>query len=471
MELLYKKTAAPFPVEKLPEVILDARPEFVKLNDFAWRQAWDHVCETESFPRSPFLSEGCNNNRVWIWDSCLMGMFCRYAIDSYPGRNTLDNLYFLLENDPNQPIKLHHRDNPPLFSWIEWQYYAMDRNLARLEEALPHLIHHYEYLENVDPATQHNDYQPDMAWKREEGGYCWHGLCSGMDNTPRGKDKYDSIYWVDALAQQALNAKWIARIAQELGKDDVKARFEAEYADKKALVATYWDDEYGAFLDKYRDGSGFCRVLTPASFWPLFAGCATQEQADRMAKLATDPNKLGGYFPFPSVSHDDPAFRPEGEYWRGSVWLPVAYMSIKALEAYGYVELAAKLAEEVISGQLRCFNEFEPHTIWECYSPDFPKPGTNKAESYSRKDFCGWSALGPISLLMENVIGVREIAALDNRIVWDPGIKEGRLGIKNLRFGDGTVDLVREADGTLNIRTDKPFTLVYCGKEMQIEAK
>ena len=76
MELLYKKTAAPFPVEKLPEVILDARPEFVKLNDFAWRQAWDHVCETESFPRSPFLSEGCNNNRVWIWDSCLMGMFC-----------------------------------------------------------------------------------------------------------------------------------------------------------------------------------------------------------------------------------------------------------------------------------------------------------------------------------------------------------------------------------------------------------
>ena len=467
--LLYHRTAKPFPAEKLPEVIADARPDFVKLNHFAWRQAWDHVCETEAFPRSPFLSEGCNVNRCWIWDSCLMGMFCRYAIGAFPGRNTLDNLYFLLEHDPDQPIKLHHRDNPPLFSWIEWQYYQMDGDRARLAEALPHLVRHFDYLETVDPATQHNDFQPDMAWKREAGGYCWHGLPSGMDNTPRGRDDYASIYWVDALAQQALNARWIARIAQELGDDALRARFEREFAEKKALLATYWDDETGAFLDKYRDGSGFCRVLTPASFWPLFAGCATPEQAARMARLATDPQKLGGYFPFPSVARDDPAFSPDGEYWRGSIWLPVAYMSVKALEAYGFVELAARLADEIIAGQVRCFDSFEPHTIWECYSPTEPKPGTNKRNSYSRADFCGWSALGPISLLMENVVGIREVSALENRIVWDPGLPEGRLGIRNLRFGDNVADLVREADGTLSVRADKPFDLVYRGKEMRVD--
>ena len=32
-----------------------------------------------------------------------------------------------------------------------------------------------------------------------------------------------------------------------------------------------------------------------------------------------------------------------------------------------------------------------------CYSPTEHKPGTAKAGRYSRPDFCGWSALEPIS--------------------------------------------------------------------------
>ena len=185
-----------------------------------------------------------------------------------------------------------------------------------------------------------------------------------------------------------------------------------------------------------------------------------------------NPDEFYGKVPFATLSADDPNYDPNGGYWLGGVWAPTNYAAISGLKAAGYSELAREAAIRYLDAICAVYNDpAYGNTIWECYSPDFPKPGTNKAESYSRKDFCGWSALGPISLLMENVIGVREIAALDNRIVWDPGIKEGRLGIRNLRFGDGTVDLVREADGTLNIRTDKPFTLVYCGKEMQIEAK
>ncbi|MBO4633385.1 MAG: hypothetical protein J5858_15825 [Lentisphaeria bacterium] len=46
---------------------------------------------------------------MWIWDSCFMGMFCRYALNSFPGRATLDNLY-ALQFRTDVPIRIQHRD-------------------------------------------------------------------------------------------------------------------------------------------------------------------------------------------------------------------------------------------------------------------------------------------------------------------------------------------------------------------------
>lgn len=46
-ELLFQKTAAPFPVDDLPEVIIDAEADFVDFYNLAWNQAWDHVYEYE----------------------------------------------------------------------------------------------------------------------------------------------------------------------------------------------------------------------------------------------------------------------------------------------------------------------------------------------------------------------------------------------------------------------------------------
>ena len=467
-EKLFHPTAKPFPAADLPEVIIEAEPEFAEFYQLAWKQAWDHVYETESLPFSPYLSEGCGVNRIWIWDSCFMGMFCRYALNSFPGRATLDNLYALLY-DTDVPIRIHHRDNPPLFAWIEWMYYQMDSDKARLEEVLPKLVKYYDFLETVDPAKLQNDPIPQIAWKREAGGYCWAGCPSGMDNTPRGRDDYESIWWVDALAQQALSAVYIGKIAGVLGKNDIVRRFQTEFEQKKELLKSYWDEETGAFLDLYRDGRGFCRVLTPASLWPVFAGCATPEQRRRMFALLDDPAKLGGVIPFPSVSRDDPDFVPNGAYWRGSVWLPVAYMGIKAVEQYGEYAHAAQLALKLLRFMARTWKEYEPHTIWECYSPTEAKPALNKQAKVVRKDFCGWSALAPISLLIENIIGIDGFDSAARTLRWEPGIADGRLGVRNLNFAGGRVDLVRE-DGKLRIRADFPLTVIYKGRSLECKA-
>jgi glycogen debranching enzyme len=466
-DLLFHKTAQPFPAEDIPEVIIDAEPEFSEFYDLAWKLAWEHVYESDDMPFSPYLSEGCGINKVWIWDSCFMGMFCRYALNSFPGRATLDNLYALLYH-PEVPIRIHHLDNPPLFAWIEWMYYQMDSDKERLTEVLPKLIYHYDFLEQLDPAAYDNFDLPSITWKKESGGYCWSGCPSGMDNTPRGRDDYKSIWWVDALSQQALSAHYIAKIADTLGDNKTKQRFTAEFEDKKTLLQNYWDEDTGAFLDIYRNGSGFCNVLTPASFWPAFAYCATVEQRKRLFSLLDDPGKLGGLVPFPSVSRDDPAFDPKGCYWRGAVWLPTAYMTVKTLEQFEEYGKAAELSLKLLRHMVKTWKEYEPHTIWECYSPTEAKPANSKIKPVVRKDFCGWSALGPISLLIENIIGISNFDANAKILTWNPGISCGRLGVRNLNFAGGKIDLIRE-DDTIRIRCEFPMTVYY--KKQKLDCK
>ena len=81
-------------------------------------------------------------------------------------------------------------------------------------------------------------------------------------------------------------------------------------------------------------------------------------------------------------------------------------MAIKAIEKYGYHEEADAIAEKVINQQLAAYRNIEPHTIWECYSPSGNTPSTEHGRR-ARPEFCGWSALGPISLFIENVLDLR----------------------------------------------------------------
>ena len=182
----YTENSRPFRRELVPELIYDANPALVDFYYLAWKQAWEHIYETESLPFSPYIGEGCKRDRIWIWDSCLMGMFCRYAADVYPVCSTLDNLYALRDGRSGYPINIHHLDNPPLFAWTELLLYRQTGDEARLKKILPVLISHYNWLENLDPDRM--PYQAERpVWRRERDGYCWAGCPSGMDNPARAR--------------------------------------------------------------------------------------------------------------------------------------------------------------------------------------------------------------------------------------------------------------------------------------------
>lgn len=175
--------------------------------------------------------------------------------------------------------------------------------------------------------------------------------------------------------------------------------------------------------------------------------------------------------PLPSLARNDQDYRPDGGYWRGSVWLPTAYMAIKAVDGFGDFALARSLARDLLGHMAATYRDFSPHTIWECYSPEETKPGTyGKRPGFSRPDFCGWSALGPISIFIEDVIGIREADAFANRLVCDfPAAPVGRIGVENYRFGEVVCSVIANKD-EIAVKTNRPFTFVADGREIAVQA-
>lgn len=458
-------TKLPFPKDKIPQIIYDNCPRYAQFWDVAWKIAWKHVYESNAMPNSPYLGEGCGLNKVWIWDASFMTLFSRYSNGIFPTENTLDNFYDIIESQTVDGIFIHHPDNPPLFAWAEYELYKITGNLSRVKKILARKIlqNHYFWLENE---TKNNTIVPwgamEIKWEKHPKGYLWAGCPSGMDNTPRGNDNYDLIYWLDALSQQAIAALFISKLAKVVDDKKLQEQFISEYNNKKELIKEYFDQEEGCYFDRYINPENpqqpFCKVLTPASFWPLLAQAASNEEAQQVIKTLEDDNKLGGIVPLPTVSRDSKYFNAQGQYWRGSVWLPVFYMAMKGIENYNRKDLAKSCSIKLLDWMIECYDNVEPHTIWECYNPTRPYPAESKSKKLCRKDFCGWSALAPISLMLENIIGLNFLSAKNMLVSWDLPQETKLCGIKNLNFGDAIITILADSN-TIWVETTKKLTL------------
>lgn len=469
--LLAGTTFAQAPWEsKIPEVI---HPDaaLTELYTNTWRIAYGRVRQApEGTPVSPYMDENCYDDQIWIWDTCFMALFTKYCPEIYPGIQSLDNLYVPLVDGIPSPLTIHIFENPPLFAWCELEYSQFSGDRKRIERIIKEKQYpqrFFDQFKSVEPGKKIPSVANRTRMRAVTGSdgvtdYIWDGGFSGMDNTPRGRDAggYGKIYWVDAISQQALTAKSLSQLYLLLGDRENTIRWFKEFQTLRDHInAKYWDEQDGFYYDISTETGAPCRIKTPASFWPLLAGVATQKQAARMVEKLKDPALFGGDFPLPTLARDDKDYNnATGDYWRGGIWLPTTYMVVKALERYGYTDLADEIAEKTIRQQLATYHAVEPHTIWECYSPSANLPSTEHGRR-ARPDFCGWSALGPISLFIENVIGIREVNGIERTVAWDIKRGKGRQGIRRLRVGDATIDLIYDGTDTVTATTDKPFRL------------
>lgn len=487
----------------IPTPVCEDFPWYDELYNKAWELAHDHVKEIEGMPQSPYMDEAFCDTQIWIWDTCFMSLFCKFGREAFPGVESLKNFYDVLyngkplpqviptENEPEwthaitgipKTIEVHIADNPPLFAWAEYENALFSGDTEHIKHILYDtrvLQKHYDWMENLKTKYTPENVHCDTCLKAEKYGYKWEGGRSGMDNTPRGRKGITSacerpdnpdMLWVDAICEQALSAKMIAKLFSLVNDQENKEKWEKRYNEKKEIVnSLYWDEKDGFYYDIDCNSHEFYKVMTIGSYWAMTAGIATQAQAKVMTKHLFDDETLGGKAPLVSLARNDGDFSPKGKYWRGALWLPTAYATLKGLVNYSLFDEAQTLAQKILDHMYCTYKEYAPHTIWECYSPTEHKPATTADDKGTvRSDFCGWSALGPIAIYIETLLGFHRIDAFERVVEWaKPKVLTKKAGIKNLRFGDVITDIVAE-NGNCKVTSNAPYTLKIDGKSHEI---
>jgi alpha,alpha-trehalase len=134
----------------------------------------------------------------------------------------------------------------------------------------------------------------------------------------------------------------MANMERELGHDNGAERWESR-ADKRAkrIDRYFWDPELGYFFDyNYRQHRRRPYVFA-TTFLPLWAGLASEEQAERIVANLHNLESPGGIKTSTYVT---------GSQWDAPFgWAPLQYFAIHGLRRYGYNEHAERLAGKFVA--------------------------------------------------------------------------------------------------------------------------
>lgn len=352
-----------------------------------WRSAYGHLLHDGLFPS--YAYRGFHG--VWSWDSWkharALALFApelakdqmRVMFDYQNASGMIPDVIYADSTENNW------RDTkPPLSAWAVHGIFTETQDTSFVVEFYPKLVAYHEW------------------WYRDrdhdQNGLCEYGSTdgtriaaaweSGMDNAVRFDDavmvQNNSAAWsldqesVDLNAYLFAEKGYLADLAEALGRRGEAEEFRVEAEMLRDLIRdTMFDEETGFFYDVHLETKDPIRVQGPEGWIPLWAGVATQEQAEGVAEVMADPEKFAGLVPLPTLTMDHPEFDPLDGYWRGPVWLDQAYFGVAGLERYGKHDLAQLLRGRLLGtpdgliGDGPIFENYHPVTGAGLNAPHF----------------------------------------------------------------------------------------------------
>ena len=326
-----------------------------------------------------------------------------YEVDHYGTVLNANRTYFL------------NRSQPPFLSQMVLMWFEHSQDTQWLHDTIPQLESYYYYW-NVPPhlnaATGLSHYYaigdgpaPEVIFsERDEGGrthfdrvkdyyrtelvtdydlslyYDDHGdrltdlfykgdrsmRESGLDPTNRfGPFSIDIIHYAPVCLNVLLYRmeRDMARIHQILSHADQAVRWRDQAKQRAELINQYlWDEDSGLYLD-YNFREGRCRYYEYATtFYPLWVGIASAEQAQRIVGNLPRFEAPGGLRTSNYIS---------GNQWDAPFgWAPFQLIAVKGLLRYGYMTEARRLAEKFVGlaaqDLKRCGHLLEKYDIERC---------------------------------------------------------------------------------------------------------
>ncbi|HSX35711.1 MAG TPA: trehalase family glycosidase [Patescibacteria group bacterium] len=181
---------------------------------------------------------------------------------------------------------------------------------------------------------------------------------SGWDMTPRFNRKALSYLPVDLNALLYKYEMDFVRAAQILGnKKEVEQWLAAADKRRNVMNMLMWDKSRGVYYDynyvKQRRGN----VTSLASYYPMWAGMVDGRQAGKLVQALRRFEKKGGLSTTDTyaLSQRVPGNLPtQWAYPNG--WAPLQFLTVKALQRYGYKDDARRVAMRWLHTNLDWFN-------------------------------------------------------------------------------------------------------------------
>ncbi|GMM51787.1 alpha,alpha-trehalase [Starmerella bacillaris] len=413
------------------EIIVKCLPEAKDYtNDFLYKAGHEPGILSLAFEKDrpiPFMIPGCRFNEFYGWDSYFIAR--GLVQDGYydMARGVIKQFAFELFNygkilNANRPYYLGRTQPPfvsdlawalePIFTneFVEWinaaifeyntvwmveprldlstglsRYYAQGRGVPpEVEEhhfdkelapyakkynlTIDEFVHKYDMLEIEEPELD-TFFLHDRSL-RESGHdvtsrfvYCCADLVTVDLNSLLYKYEMDICRAIQAYPDSFPGEsakKW---------RDRAKRR-------KKLMNELLWDDVNGVFYDyDIKAKKPHNRILSATTFWPLWAGLATQEQAARLVKEALPRLEGAGGLASTSKLEDN------GWQWDyPACWAPHQLLAWEGLEKYGYHQIAERLASKWLNQVCKSY-KITDGVVYEKYDVrDVPNPHAVMAE-------------------------------------------------------------------------------------------
>lgn len=348
---------------------------------------------------------GCFDS-LYYWDTYFLNQGLKYGGRYQQIKNNTDNMLFLVDKFgfmPNSNQTFHLKNSqPPFLSEMVKDVYAHYRDKNWLKGAYMTLKREYDFwmtkritktgLNQYNGVCPEEDIEAmsegfkkriklDLDMPCEKIAKQYLIACeSGWDLTPRWGLNAEDYIQIDLNSIMYIFEKNMEFFASEIciNEDELWSK-RAE--NRRSLINKYMLNDDGLFYDYDFIDNKFSRIFSVASYYPLYAGLATEEQAKvAMENLSRLEEKYGVL----SCEKNDTEGRYQWDAPHG--WACLQYIMVYGLDKYGYYDEAKRIAEKYIGLVEKVFDKTQ--NLWEKYN--VIEGNTNT--SVKMPPMMGWSA-------------------------------------------------------------------------------